>query len=121
MSLKKEISRILKGAVSGRNAAYTYKDFEKDRGPYIRWGLVEKDIHLAIDRHLSTFCTKCGESLDKDYKSDVMDDVLKYNNIQHKFLDFSLKAGPFRKYIGKLIILVMRNKWVNKKISKGFS
>ncbi len=65
-ALKKEISSILRRAVSGRDAAYTYKD--NDRGSYVRWGLVEKDIHLAIDRHLSTFCTKCGESLDKDYK-----------------------------------------------------
>jgi geranylgeranyl reductase len=47
--------------------------------------------------------------------------VLKYNRIQLGFLNFSLKSGPVRYLLADLIILLMRNPWINKKISKGFS
>lgn len=62
-----------------------------------------------------------GKILDKNYTSEEFQFILKYNDYQHKFLKFSQKIGPARRILGDLIILVMRNKWVSKKISKGFS
>lgn len=59
--------------------------------------------------------------LDPGYKTTILDRVLKYNNIQHSAMNLLLKAGPLRNAIQDLIILIMRNKWVNRKISKGFS
>lgn len=44
--IKKGISNILLGAVNGLNSCYRTKD------GYIRWGLVEKDIHKLIDDRL---------------------------------------------------------------------
>ena len=43
MDLKAEVSRIMREALSGRNQKYRTED------DYIKWGLVEKDIHKAID------------------------------------------------------------------------
>ncbi len=59
--------------------------------------------------------------LDSHYQSDAFRFVLKYNNIQHKFLNFSNSIGPLRYLLGDLLILAMRNGWVNRKISGGFS
>ena len=62
-----------------------------------------------------------GKIMNKDYTSEDFKFILKYNDIQHKFMNFSKFIGPFRILLGDLIILFMRNKYVNKKISKGFS
>jgi geranylgeranyl reductase len=59
--------------------------------------------------------------LDKGEHSEAFRFVLKYNDIQHKFLWLFRKAGPLRTVIADLLILFMRNGWVNRKISKGFS
>jgi geranylgeranyl reductase len=59
--------------------------------------------------------------LGKKEPGDAFRFILKYNLIQHRFLNFTLKSGPVRYLLADLIILLMRNKWVNEKISKGFS
>lgn len=49
--INKEISKILMDAVNGLEPKYRYKT--GDEGPgYIRWGLVEKDIHAAVNKNL---------------------------------------------------------------------
>ena len=45
---KIEVSRELMSALNGTAPHYLYKD-EKGRG-YIRWGLVERNIHNIIDK-----------------------------------------------------------------------
>ena len=62
-----------------------------------------------------------GLILDKNHASEAFQYVLQYNNIQHKFMNFSKMIGPGRYLLHDLMILIMRNKWVNKKIRKGFS
>ena len=47
--------------------------------------------------------------------------IKKYNDIQHRFLRFSIGIGPGRYVLADLLILAMRNGWVNRKISGGFS
>jgi len=59
--------------------------------------------------------------LDPSHESEAFKFVLKYNRIQEKFMRFMLRIGPLRNSIANLIILIMRNPLVNKKISKGFS
>jgi geranylgeranyl reductase family protein len=59
--------------------------------------------------------------MDSHYRSEDFRFVLKYNNLQHKFLNFSNRIGPLRYLLGDLLILAMRNGWVNRKISGGFS
>lgn len=68
----------------------------------------------------------CGEEvakliIDPDYVSKPMEHILRYNNIQYKFLKFSQRLGFLRGPLHDLIILIMRNKKMNKKITKGFS
>jgi hypothetical protein len=46
--IKKSVSSILGGALSGVDEQYRMED------GYIMWGLVESDIHAAIDRHLTS-------------------------------------------------------------------
>jgi len=45
--LKEEVSRILQSAINGSEPRYRYE------GKYIRWGLVEREIHQAIDTAIS--------------------------------------------------------------------
>ena len=47
-SIKQEVSLILGGALSGRTEKYRTPD------GYVRWGVVEDDIHKAIEHHLTT-------------------------------------------------------------------
>jgi menaquinone-9 beta-reductase len=68
----------------------------------------------------------CGEEVAKliinpNYVSKPMEHILRYNDIQYKFLKFSQKIGFLRGPLHDLIILIMRNKRFNKKITKGFS
>ena len=46
---KKAISKILSKALTGCKNDYKYKT---PQGSYIRWGLVEKDIHAVIESYL---------------------------------------------------------------------
>jgi geranylgeranyl reductase len=68
----------------------------------------------------------CGEEvakliIDPKYVSKKMEHILRYNDIQHRFLKFSQKIGFLRGPLHDMIILIMRNKRFNKKITKGFS
>ena len=62
-----------------------------------------------------------GKILDKNYSSKDFRFILKYNRIQYKFMRFTLSIGPLRSHLADLIVLAMRNKWVNRKILNGFS
>jgi hypothetical protein len=46
-AINKDISEILHSALSGKEQKYRYE------GQYIRWGLVGKDIHAVVERHLT--------------------------------------------------------------------
>ncbi len=59
--------------------------------------------------------------IDPDYHSEAMDDLLRYNKIQHRVLAFLLKAGIFRNLVFDLIVWLMHLKPVNRYITKGFS
>ncbi len=59
--------------------------------------------------------------LDKDYTSNEMNDMLKYNAIQERILNILLKAGPLRGLIHELIVGLLNNKWVKARIHKAFS
>ena len=62
-----------------------------------------------------------GKIINKNYSSKDFQFILKYNKIQYKFMKFSIRIGGLRSQLADLIILALRNKWVNKKISRGFS
>ncbi len=48
-----------------------------------------------------------------------IDQIIRYNNIQHKFLNFLIKSGPFRNLILNSILLYLKaNKKMKKKVSK---
>lgn len=59
--------------------------------------------------------------LDKDYESEEMEAVLKYNAIQERILNVLLKSGPFKAWIHELIVIMLNNKWVKAKIHNSFS
>jgi len=48
-NLKKAISKILGKALAGYKDDYKYKT---KQGIFIRWGRVEKDLHVAVDKFL---------------------------------------------------------------------
>ena len=52
-AIKKEVSDILMSAVNGTNPDYRYWAADSGRSEFIRWGLVEKDIHKVIDLNLT--------------------------------------------------------------------
>lgn len=56
----------------------------------------------------------------EDY-SDLLKEIINYNDFQHKFLSILQKLGPLRGTVQDLIILLMKNRFVNKKITEGFS
>ena len=59
--------------------------------------------------------------LDKNYTSQAMEAVIKYNLIQERIMNVILKAGPFRGWIHELIVILLNNKRVKAKISSSFS
>ena len=46
--IKKDVSKIMMSAVSGSEPKY------RNENGYIKWGLVEKDIHAKIETHLTS-------------------------------------------------------------------
>lgn len=52
---------------------------------------------------------------------ETLSSLLRYNGFQHNHLRISQMAGPFRNVINDLIILVMKNRMINKKITDSFS
>ena len=68
----------------------------------------------------------CGEEvakmiMDEKYEPRALEKILRYNDIQYKFLKFSQRIGCLRGPMHDFIILIMRSKWFNKKITRGFS
>lgn len=59
--------------------------------------------------------------LDKNFTSEEMDAVIKYNHIQEKILNFLIKAGPFRGWIHELIVMLLNDKRIKAKINNSFS
>jgi len=59
--------------------------------------------------------------LNKNHTSEEFEAVLKYNRIQEKIMKFLIFAGPFRKLIHELIVLLLNNKRIKKKINNSFS
>ena len=57
-ALKKKVSAILVSVLNGSEANYRTKD-----GIYIRWGLVERDIHAAIDAESGELIGRSGNPL----------------------------------------------------------
>ena len=53
--------------------------------------------------------------------SDEMKFVIRYNRIQLRIMKSLILAGPFRKLIHELIIIMLNNKRFKEKINKGFS
>ena len=59
--------------------------------------------------------------LDKEYISEEMNAVIRYNSIQLKIMNFLYKSGVFRKYIYELIVILLNNQRVKNKIHSSFS
>uniref|UniRef100_A0A6M3JWT1 Uncharacterized protein n=1 Tax=viral metagenome TaxID=1070528 RepID=A0A6M3JWT1_9ZZZZ len=49
-AINKDIDDILERALSGCGDDYVYRE---SGGRYIRWGLVQADIHRAVERNLT--------------------------------------------------------------------
>lgn len=56
----------------------------------------------------------------EDYH-ELLADILRYNNYQHQFMRVSQKAGFLRNILFDSIILLMKSKYINKRITEGFS
>ena len=50
-----------------------------------------------------------------------MHEATQYNYYQHKFLDWSIKAGMARSLLHDLVLIALKNKRINKKITNHFS
>jgi geranylgeranyl reductase len=59
--------------------------------------------------------------LDKNYTSQEMEAVIKYNAIQERIMNVLLKVGPFREWIHELIVMLLNNKRIKAKINTSFS
>lgn len=59
--------------------------------------------------------------LDKDFVSEDMNAVIKYNSIQLKIMKFLYNSGVFRKYLYELIVILLNNPRVKSKIHSSFS
>ncbi len=59
--------------------------------------------------------------LDPTYRSKEMEDVLKYNRIQEKVMNFLVKSGPFKGAIHEAIVGMLNNKLIKAKIHMSFS
>lgn len=59
--------------------------------------------------------------LDKDFISEEMNAVIRYNAIQLKIMKFLYRSGIFRKYIYELIVILLNNQKVKNKIHSSFS
>ena len=59
--------------------------------------------------------------LDPSHKSGEMEDVLKYNRIQEKVMNFLVESGPFKGALHEAIVALLNNKWIKAKIHRSFS
>jgi len=58
--------------------------------------------------------------LDKKYKSTKMDELIRSKNMHNKVLNFLEKSGPIRKIEYELLGLLLKSKWIDKKIINTF-
>ena len=84
-------------------------------------GLASGFTGEGIYQALASGDTVARTILDKDYKSDAMDDVLKYNKLQNRIMKFLYKAGPFRGMFHELVVKALNNNTIKQKINSGFS
>ena len=61
------------------------------------------------------------EILDQAGGKDFVAEAVQYNHFQHKFLDLSVKAGKLRVLLHDLILLALKNKRINNRITNAFS
>jgi geranylgeranyl reductase len=59
--------------------------------------------------------------LDENHTSEELDAVIRYNNIQNRIMKFLYRSGVFRSLIYELIVVLLNNKRVKKKIHNSFS
>ncbi|RLD84420.1 MAG: hypothetical protein DRJ02_11820, partial [Bacteroidetes bacterium] len=59
--------------------------------------------------------------LDKNYTSEELVAVIRYNNIQNKIMKFLYRSGIFRGFFYELIVMLLNNKRIKKKIHNSFS
>ncbi len=59
--------------------------------------------------------------LDENYTSEELDAVIRYNNIQNRIMKFLYRSGIFRSLIYELIVMLLNNKRIKKKIHNSFS
>ncbi len=59
--------------------------------------------------------------MDENHVSTEMDAIIQYNSIQEKILRYLVLAGPFRRLLHRLIIMLFNNKRMKKKINNSFS
>ena len=84
-------------------------------------GLASGFTGEGIYQALASGDTVARTILDKDYKSDAMHDVLKYNKLQNRIMKFLYKAGPFRGMFHELVVKALNNNTIKQKINSGFS
>lgn len=59
--------------------------------------------------------------LDKAGEKDYMQEATKYNHYQHKILNLSIRMGGLRSLLHDMIVLALKNKQLNRKITNNFS
>lgn len=84
-------------------------------------GLASGFTGEGIYQALTSGDTVARTILDKDYKSEAMDDVLKYNKLQNRIMKFLYNAGPFRGMFHELVVKALNNNTIKQKINSGFS
>lgn len=84
-------------------------------------GLASGFTGEGIYQALTSGDTVARTILNKDYESDEMNAVLKYNRIQNNIMKFLFKIGPLRGFFHELIVKALNNAYIKKKINAGFS
>lgn len=84
-------------------------------------GLASGFTGEGIYQALASGDTVARTILDKNYKSETMNDVLKYNKIQNRIMKFLYNAGPFRGMFHELVVKALNNNTIKQKINSGFS
>ena len=80
-------------------------------------GLTGEGIYQAVLSGRQVAYALLNKAEEKDY----MHEATQYNYYQHKFLDWSIKAGMARSLLHDLVLIALKNKRINKKITNHFS
>lgn len=84
-------------------------------------GLASGFTGEGIYQSLTSGDTVARTIMDKNYESEEMESVLKYNSIQNKIMKFLHYAGPFRGTLHEMVVKALNNESIKKKINSGFS